>query len=114
MNSPCPHCKGKCCRDIDSGYRGYRTTHMAAQVFMHHCDHCEDGNIPALNDNPNLDGTDLAHPAWWRGNDAGLDGAVYQINKILDLIEAGEEHNGKFNSQKLNMLRDRLYQMYRK
>ena len=111
MINQCQHCKGKCCRDIDFGYR---VVHMGAQCYMHECDYCDDGTEVKPSSDPKLDGTDLAHPAWWRGNDAGLDGAVYQINKILDLIEAGEEHNGKFNSQKLNMLRDRLYQMYRK
>jgi len=63
-------------------------------------------------DNPEWDGTDLAHPAWWRGNDAGVESMVFRINEILDLIEAGEPDKGTFSSQKLNMLRDRLYQMY--
>ena len=40
MNNPCPHCKGKCCRDIDFGYR---VVHMGAQCYMHECDYCEDG-----------------------------------------------------------------------
>jgi hypothetical protein len=33
---------------------------------------------------------------------------------MLDDIEAGKEKAGTFGSQKLNMLRDRLYQMYGK
>jgi len=115
MNNPCPQCKGKCCRNIDSGYR---VLHMAAQVYMHDCDFCDDGTewkpeYDAL-DNPEHDGTDLAHPAWWRGCDSGADNTVVVIHQMLDDIEAGKEKAGTFGSQKLNMLRDRLYQMYGK
>jgi len=35
-------------------------------------------------DDPSLDATDGAHPAWWRGNDAGVAGAVRIINEALD------------------------------
>lgn len=35
-------------------------------------------------DDPALDGTDNAHPAWWRGNDAGVVALCQQINEILD------------------------------
>jgi hypothetical protein len=91
---------------------------MAAQVYMHDCDYCDDGTeikpeYDAL-DNPEHDGTDLAHPAWWRGCDSGADSTVVIIHKMLDDIEAGKEKAGTFGSQKLNMLRDRLYQMYGK
>lgn len=34
--------------------------------------------------NEELDGTDAAHPAWWRGNDAGVAQVCAQINAILD------------------------------
>lgn len=40
----CPTCKGKCCRDMDYGYRVY---HMAAEVYEHWCDDCRDGQVPA-------------------------------------------------------------------
>ena len=64
-------------------------------------------------DNPELDGTDGAHPAWWRGCDAGADSTVHIIHRILDEIENGVEPSGVFGSKKLDMLRDRLYQMYK-
>lgn len=64
-------------------------------------------------DNPELDGTDSAHPAWWRGCDAGAESTVHIIHKILDDIENGVEPSGAFGSKKLDMLRDRLYQMYK-
>ncbi len=35
-------------------------------------------------DDPSLDGTDGAHPAWWRGSDAGVAGAVRIVNEALD------------------------------
>ncbi len=35
-------------------------------------------------DSPIFDGTDAAHPAWWRGNDAGVAGAVMRIREVLD------------------------------
>lgn len=38
----------------------------------------------ARKDNDELDGTDAAHPAWWRGNDAGVAQVCAQINAILD------------------------------
>ena len=35
-------------------------------------------------DNPAIDGTDYAHPAWWRGNDAGVVAICRMVNDILD------------------------------
>ena len=40
----CPTCKGKCCRDVDLGYR---VEHMGAECYEHHCDDCHDGQVPA-------------------------------------------------------------------
>ena len=37
--TPCPYCKGRCCRD----YLGYKPTHMNDEFYRHVCDHCEDG-----------------------------------------------------------------------
>ena len=36
----CQECLGKCCCNIDTGYR---CQHMGAQVYMHDCDYCIDG-----------------------------------------------------------------------
>lgn len=36
----CPTCKGKCCRDLDFGYR---VAHMAAEIYEHACEDCRDG-----------------------------------------------------------------------
>jgi len=35
-------------------------------------------------DDPEMDATDGAHPAWWRGNDAGVAGAVGIVTEALD------------------------------
>lgn len=35
-------------------------------------------------DYPDADGTDAAHPAWWRGNEAGVRGLCVEINRLLD------------------------------
>jgi hypothetical protein len=35
-------------------------------------------------DNPDWDSTDAAHPAWWRGNDAGVEAVVKIVGGILD------------------------------
>ncbi len=35
-------------------------------------------------DDPEWDGTDAAHPAWWRGNDAGYRSITRMIEGILD------------------------------
>jgi hypothetical protein len=40
---PCPECKGRCCRDVDTGYRH---AHADAAIHMHDCDACFDGTVP--------------------------------------------------------------------
>jgi len=39
IETPCPECKGKCCRDDIQT----RITHMAAEFYWHYCDYCTDG-----------------------------------------------------------------------
>ncbi len=118
MNNLCPQCNGECC-----SLEKREGTIRYAQLLkhgegIHWCKHCDDGTEikPEYDglDNPEHDGTDLAHPAWWRGCDSGVDNTIFIIHEILNNIEAGKEKAGTFGSQKLNMLRDRLYQMYGK
>lgn len=40
-------------------------------------------------DDPMLDATDFAHPAWWRGNDHAFLQMTRKINEILDGKELG-------------------------
>lgn len=40
--------------------------------------------VERLRDDPECDATDLAHPAWWRGNDAGVHATVEVIRRVLD------------------------------
>jgi hypothetical protein len=51
------------------------------------CDHCSRAlqiATTAMADDPEMDGTDFAHPAWWRGYDAATDMAIREVNEILD------------------------------
>ena len=58
-----------------------------------------------LEDNPWFDGTDYAHPAWWRGTDHGVKQTVKIVNEILDGKRKGE---GRYGSRELSELHDRL------
>lgn len=40
-------------------------------------------------DDPSLDATDFAHPAWWRGEEHAVDVTCRKINEILDGKDAG-------------------------
>lgn len=42
-----------------------------------------DREVDDLYDEPLLDGTDVAHPAWWRGNDSGIYSACKILSKVL-------------------------------
>lgn len=59
----------------------------------------------AAADDPLWDGTDAAHPAWWRGNDAGVLATVRIVNEILDGKRSGPAHYG---SPELTYLHRRL------
>jgi hypothetical protein len=52
-------------------------------------------------DDPKLDGTDGAHPAWWRGHDAGVAAILVKIRKAV--IERPDEPVA-FASMELNRL----------
>jgi len=45
--------------------------------------------IQLAKDDPEMDATDFAHPAWWRGNDQGVIVLCGMINKILDGNDEG-------------------------
>lgn len=55
-------------------------------------------------DDPALDGTDAAHPAWWRGNDDGVKAVVKIVNDLLD----GKPHVGTFGNADLEMAAQRI------
>lgn len=57
-----------------------------------------------------LDGTDGAHPAWWRGHDDTIASVVQQINKLLD-GKNGEKF-GK-STQPYHRLYRRIYRLRR-
>lgn len=55
-------------------------------------------------DDPQWDGTDGAHPVWWRGQDDGVRGACRKIEAVLN----GKPHTGKCASDDLQRVLDRL------
>ena len=59
----------------------------------------------ALADDPSTDCTDLAHPAWWRGERAATLLAVSRITAILDGTDDG---SGVYGSPEFEKLRRRL------
>lgn len=59
-------------------------------------------------DNPEFDGTDGAHPAFWRGQDDGVRGTVMRIDQILDGKDDGR---GVVGYEPLEKLRRRLLAM---
>lgn len=56
-------------------------------------------------DNPEWDATDAAHPAWWRGNDAGVAVTVQGLGDVLDGKDNG---TGVVGYEPLETLRRRL------
>lgn len=57
------------------------------------------------NTTSSTDATDAAHPAWWRGNDAGVAGTVERLTKILDGKDDGA---GVISFAPLEKLRRRM------
>ena len=51
------------------------------------CDHCSRAlqiAAAAMGDDSEMDCTDFAHPAWWRGYDAATEMAMRAVKEILD------------------------------
>lgn len=48
-----------------------------------------------MNDNPELDGTDYAHPAYWRGEDHAVIVLCQKINNILNGHDDGRGHSNE-------------------
>lgn len=49
----------------------------------------EKPQLKVIADDPNLDGTDFAHPAFWRGHDHAVGVMCNKITAILDGKDAG-------------------------
>ena len=63
-------------------------------------------------DDPEADGTDFAHPAWWRGHEQSTEMMIYHVNQILDDIIKGQQPSGTYGNANMNKLRERLYNLY--
>jgi hypothetical protein len=66
----------------------------------------EDQPVKPMADDPELDGTDAAHPAWWRGQEYGFDAAMRMIEQALVERPAGVIGNAQWQA-----LRERIYDM---
>lgn len=60
-----------------------------------------------IGDNPELDGTDYAHPAWWRGNDRGVEATAECVLRYLDEPSIA----GVVNCKKLQKGRERIHKL---
>ena len=56
-------------------------------------------------DDPDLDATDFAHPAWWRGNDYAYHMVCQKIAAVLDGKDDG---SGVINGSELETIRRRI------
>lgn len=68
---------------------------------------CDKARSAPVYDNPDLDGTDGAHPAWWRGNDHGIRMTIREVNAWL----SGAPLLGTYGQQELNWLRARIAEL---
>lgn len=68
---------------------------------------CDKARSAPAYDNPDLDGTDGAHPAWWRGNDHGIRTTIREVNAWL----SGAPLHGTYGQQELNWLRARIAEL---
>ena len=61
-------------------------------------------------DDPEWDGTDYAHPAWWRGNDAGCNATV---RRMLDALEGRDDGAGVLGSSEMERARRMILELVR-
>ena len=57
-----------------------------------------------MKDNPELDGTDAAHPAWWRGHEHTVAAMCQKIHSLLD----GKDDGSGVSNDPWESLRRRL------
>ncbi len=60
--------------------------------------------VAQASDDPVFDGTDGAHPAWWRGNEAGGAEVVKAVQEMLE----GKKQGGVFGSPELQAISVRI------
>jgi len=62
-----------------------------------------------LGDDPALDGTDFAHPAWWRGEEHATTMVVERLERIF---AGGDDGSGVLNHDGLERLRRRILRLW--
>ena len=73
-----------------------------------------DGGVRVVNcepDDPTADGTDFAHPAFWRGEESSMNAAVYWIERILDGRDKAE---GTMGDAGLQRVRRRILELMKR
>lgn len=68
------------------------------------CDDMGRRTVRMFYDDPAMDGSDAAHPAWWRGNEVGVLTVVRIVNALLDR----EPHRGTFGCSELEQMAQRI------
>jgi hypothetical protein len=90
------------CRTEDGSARSDLVLEKFPELYRELCMHREFWNCDRF------DGTDGAHPAWWRGHDDTVASITKQINKILDGEAADRSPN---STQPYHRLCRRIYRM---
>lgn len=62
-------------------------------------------------DNPFWDGTDAAHPAWWRGCDRGSVSIIELVYKFLTIPIENYDLSGQYNNRQLNFIKNEIHKI---
>lgn len=74
---------------------------------MPKCTLCHKEQCYCYPDNEFFDGTDGAHPAWWRGDTHGAEAIIKIVKGWLD----GNKLDGYYGSPELNKLKERVMKL---
>ena len=73
-----------------------------------HCDAGYENQHCTCPDNPEMDATDFAHPAWWRGADHGTLMTAKTFINLIDEMQRGIPMKPSFSLPELNELFDKI------
>lgn len=102
---------GPCCDHCSLMYRAVRESMLESEADNRTSNAVSyklgyaGGKRDAHVDDPDMDGTDFAHPAWWRGHEYSFARSCKEVNDILD----GTKANVGTSTQPWQQLRQRLY-----
>lgn len=70
-----------------------------------------EGGFKLIPDDPEDDGTDYAHPAYWRGSEAGVRGATMRMRQAA---EGHDDGSGVIGSPELEKVRRMILDLRKK